>query len=56
MPTHEYHVDVNKGSLNAGAFERMLNAQAGRGWRLHTIFEQHGNTVYVLERPVEVKP
>jgi hypothetical protein len=30
---------------------RKLNGMVSQGWRLHTIFEQHGDTVMVFERP-----
>jgi hypothetical protein len=46
----EYAVDVNKGSLSHLTLTGTLNKRAKDGWRLHTIFEQHGNTVVVYER------
>jgi hypothetical protein len=46
----EYAVDVNKGSINHLALTGTLNNRAKHGWRLHSIFEQHGNTVMVYER------
>ncbi len=45
-----YDIEVNKGSMNAGAQTRKLNARWVQGWRLHTAYEQHGNTVFIFER------
>lgn len=46
----QYEVEVNKGSLNHLSLAGSLNKRAKQGWRLHTVFEQHGNTVIVYER------
>jgi hypothetical protein len=48
---YEYVADVNKGDIRMDNLARKLNDTAAQGWRLHTIFEQHGNTVTVFERP-----
>lgn len=48
----EYDAEVNKKSLNMGAYAAKLNARARQGWRLHTAFEQDGNTVSIYERAV----
>lgn len=45
-----YDVEVNKGSMNAGATARHLNGRWADGWRLHTMLAQDGNTVLVFER------
>lgn len=46
----QYVTQVNKGRLNAESHTDYLNAAYGQGFRLHTIFEQDGNTVMVFER------
>jgi hypothetical protein len=46
----EYRSEVNKGDLSARWLPRHLNDMASQGWRLHTAFEQHGNTVFIWER------
>ena len=48
----EYDTQVNKKSLNMSEFTLVLNDRARAGWRLHTAFEQDGNTVCIFERPV----
>ena len=45
-----YDTQVNKGSLQMGILKNMLNNRWERGWRLHSIFEQNGNTIMVFER------
>lgn len=45
-----YKTFVNKGSLNMASFGRMLNAEWRAGWALHTVIEQHGNTMVVFQR------
>lgn len=50
----EYVTDVNKGSVNMRTFTAMLNEKARAGWRLHTAYEQDGNTVCIFERSVRV--
>ena len=52
----EYDTAVNKGSTNMKAFAAVLNERARAGWRLHTAFEQDGNTVTIFERPVTEQP
>jgi hypothetical protein len=47
----EYDTEVNKKSINMRVFAAMLNQRAESGWRLHTAFEQDGNTVCIFERP-----
>lgn len=49
-PGGAYHVEVNKKDLNVGKFTERLNQMAANGWRLHTAFEQSGNTVVIYER------
>lgn len=46
----EYDTEVNKKGLNMRVFAGMLNDRAKNGWRLHTAFEQDGNTVCIFER------
>lgn len=46
----QYKTTVNKGSRNMTVLAATLNGEWGNGWRLHTIFEQGGNTVCVFER------
>jgi hypothetical protein len=48
---YEYVADVSKGDIRMDNLTRKLNDMAAQWWRLHTIFEQHGNTVMVFERP-----
>ena len=45
-----YEAEVNKGSLNMGAFTARLNQRYETGWKLAHAFEQDGNTVFVWER------
>lgn len=45
-----YDAEVNKGSIRMGNLKRVLNQRWSEGWRLHTTFEQDGNTVMVFER------
>lgn len=45
-----YTTYVNKGSINMRVLTNTLNDYAKDGWRLHTIFEQGGNTICVFER------
>lgn len=51
-PRFEYDTEVNKRSLNMAVYAQRLNARARDGWRLHTAFEQGGNTVSIFERQV----
>ncbi len=44
-----YETSVNKGSINMRSFEATLNDRAKAGWRLHTAFEQDGNTILIFE-------
>ena len=48
----EYDAEVNKRDVNMRSYAAKLNARARQGWRLHTAFEQAGNTVTIYERPV----
>ncbi len=48
--TPEYDAEVNKGSINMSSLIGKLNTRAKAGWRLHTMLEQHGNTIIVYER------
>lgn len=50
VPPDMYRTWVNKGAMNVGWFERRLNDEWRAGWALHTVFEQAGNTVVVLQR------
>ncbi len=45
-----YLCSVNKGSVNMAAWQQQLNEAWSNGYRLHTAFEQAGNTVQILER------
>lgn len=45
-----YRTFVNKGSINMGAFQKMLNAEWQAGWAVHTVLEQHGNTMVIFQR------
>jgi hypothetical protein len=49
-PRPEYDAEVNKGSISIRWLPKKLNERAAAGWRLHTMFEQHGNTVMIFER------
>lgn len=46
----QYVTRVNTGRLDVERNTDMLNAVYQRGFRLHTVFEQNGNTVMVFER------
>ena len=46
----EYDAEVNKGDMSVKWLPRHLNDRARQGWRLHTVLEQHGNTVFIWER------
>ena len=48
--TGQYTTEVNKGSINMSTLTDKLNAKWDQGWRLHSIFEQKGNTITVFER------
>jgi hypothetical protein len=48
--TPEYDAEVNKGDISVKWLPRKLNERARQGWRLHTVLEQHGNTVMIWER------
>lgn len=45
-----YLCSVNKGSANMQAWQDRLNQAWANGYRLHTAFEQGGNTVQILEK------
>lgn len=45
-----YMTEVNKGSVNMSTLTNKLNDRFADGWRLHSIFEQSGNTLLVFER------
>ena len=47
---NQYKATVNKGTLNIGDLEDALNRAWEDGWRLHTIFEQAGNTCIVYQK------
>lgn len=47
-PANHYVTEVNKGSINMRAWQGHLNDRYARGWRLHQVFEQDGNTVQVF--------
>jgi hypothetical protein len=49
-PDGHYFTEVNKGSINMSTLSDKLNRRYAEGWRLHSIFEQNGNTVTVFER------
>jgi hypothetical protein len=50
MAAEHYDVVVNTGDLNVRHLTRTLNEAYEKGWKLAHIFEQHRNTVMVLER------
>ncbi len=45
-----YVTEVNRGSINMTQWQQHLNEMWAKGYRLHTAFEQDGNTVQVFER------
>lgn len=45
-----YKTVVNRGDTNMEDLEDALNKAYEDGWRLHTIFEQAGNTCIVYEK------
>lgn len=50
---YEYDAEVNKKSVNAlPGRATELNTRAKKGWRLHTAFEQDGNTITIYEREI----
>jgi len=51
----EYSAEVNRDSLNTSWLTGHLNSMGKKGWRLHTIFEQEGNTVIAFERMVPAR-
>jgi hypothetical protein len=46
----QYVTRVNKGGLDVERHTDYLNRAFGAGFKLHSIFEQNGNTVMVFER------
>lgn len=46
----EYDAEVNKGDISIRWLPAHLNKRARDGWRLHTVLEQHGNTIFIWER------
>lgn len=48
--TGQYLTEVNKGGVNMSTLTDKLNKRHEQGWRLHTIYEQGGNTVMVFEK------
>ena len=46
----KYHMEVNKNSMNMAFQTKRLNELWVEGWKLHTAFEQNGNSVFVFER------
>jgi hypothetical protein len=51
----EYSAEVNRDSINMSWLTGHLNSMGKKGWRLHTILEQEGNTVIVFERMVPAR-
>jgi hypothetical protein len=47
-PANHYVTEVNKGSINMRAWQGHSSDRYARGWRLHQVFEQDGNTVQVF--------
>lgn len=45
-----YVTEVNKGSINMAAYQQHLNEMWAQGFRVHTVLEQHGNTMTIFER------
>jgi hypothetical protein len=46
----QYHMEVNKGSVNMSRQTQRLNQMWHSGWALHTVYSQDGNTIFVYER------
>lgn len=46
----QYKTEVNEGAINMRALTAYLNDHWRDGWRLHSVFEQSGNTCMVFER------
>lgn len=46
----QYLTEVNRKGINMSTLTNQLNARFEEGWRLHSIFEQGGNTITVFER------
>lgn len=49
-----YVTRVNRNALDVERHSDYLNNAWRQGWRLHTIFEQNGNTVMVFESRAQV--
>jgi hypothetical protein len=49
-PTDRYVTVVDAGRLDVERMTANLNRIAAMRWRLHTAFEQAGNTVLIFER------
>lgn len=50
-----YDTEVNKGSINIGHLKDKLNQRWAKGWKLHSMFEQDGNTIMVFEKRSEAR-
>jgi hypothetical protein len=48
-PGNHYVTEVNKGSINMRSWASHLNDMYAKGYRLHQVFMQDGNTVQVFE-------
>lgn len=46
---NHYVTEVNRGSINMGAWQQHLNDMHAKGYRLQHVFEQDKNTVQVFE-------
>ena len=47
---NRYVTRVNKGGFDVERHSAYLNRAYDQGYRLHSVFEQNGNTVMVFER------
>ena len=56
LPDPQYHMEVNKNSMNMNHQTQRLNHLWAQGWKLHTALEQNGNTVFVFERRAPIVP
>jgi len=46
----QYEMEVNKGSINMGSFEKAANERWANGYRLAHVFMQEENTIAVWEK------
>lgn len=48
-PGGHYVTEVNKGSIRMQTWQSHLNDMYAKGYRLHQVLEQDGNTVQIFE-------